>query len=233
MANFSYAASFLANQNPPIPLDLAEVGPAIDLPEGSGNLGGVFGIALWIADMLLHGMSIGIRRINYQQILGARWSLWQPSSFDSEEGHVKPGYYGALFAAEFRGREEGVRVSEVEVDGMGGKLSAYEAWSAKGDLLRVAIVNMAEWNGGNETRRNVTVQFGAPQGWEKVEVRRLESSTGVEDSGEDISYAGVTYTFANKGQGERSGNGTETMIVNGSVTVKVNASEAVMISKAI
>ena len=235
MANFSYAASFLASQTPPIPLDLAEVGPSIDLPPGAGDLGGVFGTALWIVDMLLHGMSTGIRRINYQQILGSRFSLWQPISLDGREAHVKPGYYGPLFAAEFRGREEGVSVEEVDVgNGKGDKLSAYEAWNAKGDLLRVAIVNLEDWNAGHGTRPNVTVHFGAPQGWKKVEVRRLESRTGVEDSKEeDISYAGVTYTFTNKGQGKRSGNGTETTIVkNGNVTVNVRASEAVMILKA-
>ncbi|KAF2239105.1 glycoside hydrolase family 79 protein [Viridothelium virens] len=238
MSNFSSAVEFLNKQDPPIPLDLAEVGPAIDLPKDAGDISGVFSAALWLSDMLLHGMNIGIRRINYQQILGGELSLWQPSEARGKEARVDPKYYGLIFAADFVGKEKGVKVKEVDVGhGMGERLSAYAAWSGEGELLRVAVVNLEEWNNstGSARRPNVTVEFSAPEGAQKMEVRKLESTTGAQDDKEeDISYAGVTYTFANNGKGEqKKGDGVERIAVkDGKVKVVVKASEAVMISNA-
>jgi hypothetical protein len=240
MQIFADSAAFLRNHNPPLPLDLAEVGPAIGInKEQTEKIEVVFGTALWLSDMLLHSMSIGIRRVNYQQITGGSLSLWQPIDWQGKRARVDPKYYGQLFAAEFVGKDKGVKVQELKV----GKereetLSTYAAWSAKGELLRVAVVNLEEWNNGTEhagKRSKVTAKFGAPQGWEKVEVRRLESLAGAAGSSEkDISYAGVTYTYQNMGKGEkRKGAEKETIVVkDGTVAVDVKASEAVMIMKA-
>ena len=242
MQVFADAVGFLHEYNTThhqhIPLDLAEVGPSIGLSKDkSDRIQGSFGMALWVSDMLLHAMSIGVRRVNYQQIIGASLSLWQPIPWQGEAPHVRPSYYGLVFAGGFVG-EEGVRVREIEVgQGKGERLSAYGAWSGEGEenLLRVAVVNLEEWNLGSGLNRTaVRAQFKAPEGWERVEVSRLESHTGANDSKEDnISFAGMTYTFGNMGKGEQRGGGKETVMVNnGNVTVDVNASEAVLIAKA-
>lgn len=232
MQMFKDAVQYLNKKSPKIPLDLAEVGSALGQGKDAFEIEGVFGSALWQVDMMLYAMAIGVRRVNYQSIIGANFSLWQPEQYASMPPHVRPPYYAQIFAAEFIGHSN---VNVTNVDLHNDHLSAYAAYKSSdgGKLSRVAIVNLKAWNAhSGEPIPVMHVSLPVPSGTKDVQVKLLTSKTGANDSAEDdISWAGETYTYDNRGLGHKTGtNGSETVdVIDGKATISVRASEAVIV----
>lgn len=67
--------SYLKANEPNIPLHLGEVN-SNTYSSGNADILGVFGSALWLADYMLYGMTLNIKRMNVQQSSGFSYTSW-------------------------------------------------------------------------------------------------------------------------------------------------------------
>lgn len=128
-------------------------------------------------------MSIGIGRINWQQGLPFKFSLWNATS-----PQVFSAYYSQIFAADFRGSAKTVKVAQLYDSN---DLTAYGAYESD-KLVRVAIISLRHW-GGDATRPSRNINLKTDQ--KSVTVRYLTSKSGTTTTdSNNIFWGGVSYT---------------------------------------
>ncbi|KAH8807565.1 hypothetical protein F5884DRAFT_833299 [Xylogone sp. PMI_703] len=211
------AIKYLNKQKPPIPLALAEVGNALGNSSNNSPLQNVLGDSLWMADFFLYSMSINVSRINYQSGLTFPFSLWNPAYNNTPAG-VHAAFYGQMFAADFIGSAQDVRVMSIDLKD--NFLTTYTAYDNE-KLARIAINNMRLCSNdlnsaSSRPSRKVTLSIGDDA--KSVEIKRLTSPFGgTATTAQNITWGSV--------------NDTVTLLLNdGIMSVEVDASEAIIAS---
>ena len=113
--------------------------------EGAPGLSNAFGAALWGVDFNLWCASVGIRRVHMHQGTDYRYASWQPVQTNKTTIGTKPPYYGNIAVAAMLGNLVRNEVKIVNLPLPEAEESAYAAY-VDGKLMRVAVVNMREYN---------------------------------------------------------------------------------------
>lgn len=217
-----------------IPFILDEVGNSLN-PEHTYEYQAVLGSAFWAIDFQLYAMTIGVARVNWQQIMHSGFDLWLPvdssNGTESVSRQVFSSFYAMPFVADFIG-DTGGATRAVEVQTGQNDTVAYAAF-VNGSLARIAIVNLNIWdaNGTAAQRPATTFAISLPSGYEQVEVDILSSPEGAHASADTITYGGSQWTSASNGLEVRNvANDTKVLNVrNGEVQVTVYSSQAVLL----
>lgn len=120
--------------------------------QGKPGLSNSFGAALWGVDFNLYCASQSIRRTHMHQGTNYRYASWQPIQTDKTTIGTKAPYYGnAMVAAMLRGGDsetESDSSSHVQVVSlpMPHETEAAYATYIGGNLARIAVINMQEYN---------------------------------------------------------------------------------------
>lgn len=220
---------FLASRNPKIPFVLSEVGNSLN-PKHDYNYQATLGSALWQVDFQLYGLSIGISRFNFQQIMHSGFDLWLPEASAGMQPQVFANYYAQPFVADFVGTSGVTQVTNIPLEPNVSAYVAYEDGTAK----RAAIVNLKYWSkcrSKGESRIAQQVRVQVPFGVDKVKIVHLTSPGGASAKAKTVTYAGSQWTYESEGKevtGVRN-DGDVQQVVGGSVTVPIKASEAVIV----
>ncbi|KAF7533525.1 hypothetical protein G7054_g6993 [Neopestalotiopsis clavispora] len=231
---FQRRIDWLRTNKPDIAFVLSEVGNSLDVTN-SYKYQARLGSALWQADFYLYAMSIGVARINYQQIMHAGYDLWLPVASAGLEAQVFANFYSQPFVADFISTSGTTTVQYLEIEDGEGKpnLAAYGAFD-NGALTRVAILNLQYWNETSSgTERPVTsIDLSMPEGTTEATIQRLGSPAGAGAGADTITYGGSQWTYESLGLEVQSvRNDTSTVVVvDGIVTVTIEDSEALLVS---
>ncbi|KAF2175998.1 glycoside hydrolase family 79 protein [Zopfia rhizophila CBS 207.26] len=214
---------YLQKSHPTIPFTISEVGNSLNKGHNY-DYQAVLGSALWQVDFQLYGLSIGIKRFNWQQIMHAGYDMWLPVESAGTKPKVFSNFYAQPFVADFIGNTSGkTRVVYLPIEGSKDNVVAYAAYVG-GSAARVAIVNLNLWDGGNGGERPSTkISFKVPGGVDGVEVVKLSSPKGARASADSITYAGSQWTYESFGKEVKNvRNDTEILEVKeGCVNVEV------------
>jgi hypothetical protein len=131
-------------------------------------------------------------------------SAWQPISTPNVTLGTKPPYYGSIAVASMLGDLTKTNVSITNIPLSSELESAYAA-HVNGQLARVAIINLSEYNysapGKTGVRPTVTYNISVPStyGGQRVGVRRLMANGSDAISG--VTWDGYSYNWElNKGR---------------------------------
>ncbi|KAI0457375.1 hypothetical protein F5B21DRAFT_464242 [Xylaria acuta] len=221
--------NWLRANKPDVPFVLSEVGNSLQ-PSNTYAYQARLGSALWQVDFYLYSMAIGVARINYQQIMHAGYDMWLPVASAGMPAQVFSNYYSQPFLADFIGDSGKTRVSQLQVDAS--NVAAYVAYEDD-TPKRIAVVNMNYWNqtSSAESRGNVKLNFGVPDGVAQLTVYHLNSPLGAGAAADTITYGGSQWTYDSLGKEVKDvRQDTETVAVaEGVASVTVASSEAVLI----
>ncbi|KAI0975458.1 hypothetical protein F4678DRAFT_470040 [Xylaria arbuscula] len=226
---FRVRIDWLRENRPEISFVLSEVGNSLQHThtyEYQARLGS----ALWQVDFYLYSMAIGIKRINYQQIMHAGYDLWLPVASAGLQPQVFSNYYSQPFLADFIGKSGKTRVAQLSANNP--NISAYAAYES-GKAKRIAAVNMAYWNSTSSTtaRSNVALEIKVPKNVAQATVYRLTSPAGAGAAADSITYGGSQWTYASLGREVKGVRQDREMlnVTGGLVRVAVADSEAVLV----
>lgn len=228
MANTTLAAQFMSQNYPSIPFVMGEVGT---YPGAINNykVEQSFAATLWNANFILYAMSQNVSRVSMQQGLGFGYSAWTPG-LDPDNGNQGPGvwgpYYAFPFAADFIDGATDLQVVPVLQQE---KLVAYAGYESD-RLSKLVIINLEVWNKTTSfPRPSREVKFQVPPTVTKAKAEKLTAPGA--DVGEDITWAGMRWTYQSKGLPEQAIHDTEIIsAVHKSLTVNIQSSQAVMLS---
>lgn len=230
---FKRRINWLGANEPDIPFILSEVGNSLKATN-SYQYQARLGSALWQLDFYLYAMSLGVARINYQQIMHAGYDLWLPVSSAGMDAQVYANFYSQPFVADFIGTGGTTTAQKVNITGGEDKpnLAAYAAFES-GELRRIAIANLQYWNetSSGSTRSAVSIDLSVPGGVTEVKIDRLGSPVGAGAGADTITYAGSQWTYGSLGvevTGVRNDSSVVT-VVDSIVTVSVFDSEAILV----
>ncbi|KKA16534.1 Glycoside hydrolase family 79 protein [Rasamsonia emersonii CBS 393.64] len=153
---------------------------------------------------------------------------WLPIPVNGTGPLVKPPYYGNIFVAKFLGWS-GPQISNIDLGS--DYYSAYAAYEG-GKLARLAILNLHQYDPGMNGTQRPQTSFVLPNLPDftaaKVEVLTAPGAS----SNSSITVAGLSYDYQlGQGRGVQvAATGTTIESRNGSFTVDVAASEAVIVS---
>ncbi|KAJ5116011.1 hypothetical protein N7456_000359 [Penicillium angulare] len=204
--------------------------------QGKPGLSNSFGAALWGVDFNLYCASQNIRRTHMHQGTDYRYASWQPIQTNKTTIGTKAPYYGNVMVAAMLGGDDSDSDAQVVNLPMAEETDAAYAAYVDGQLSRIALINMVEYNytGSDETRPVAKYSFLLPGTKEKsLSVQRLMANGS--DAITGISWDGWSYNYELKG-GEpvRLGNVTigESVSVDskGVVELKVPYSSGVILN---
>ncbi|KAI1100315.1 glycoside hydrolase family 79 protein [Jackrogersella minutella] len=230
---FKVRISWLQENQPDISFILNEVGNSLFVTN-SYEFQARLGSALWQVDFYLYSMSIGVARINYQQIMHAGYDLWLPVASAGLEAQVFANFYSQPFVADFIGSSGNTTVAQLNISGSNppANLAVYAAYEA-GVAKRIAITNLDYWNetSSGTDRPSVTLDLTVPEGVTSVEVYHLSSPAGAGSGADTITYGGSQWTYESLGEEVKNvRDDTENITVtNGVANVQVLSSEAVLV----
>lgn len=223
--------AFLDARPRPIPLNLAEVGSALNFGRNHYELEAVLGAALWQTDFMLWTMSLDVHRVHIQLGIGFGFAPWQPIAYKGLPAKVNPPFYAHLLVADFIGRSSNFEVRNVDLDR--DTLSAYAGYEG-GALKKMAIVNLEKWGAGDDPhdRPSYDIEINVPLDISAATIRRLTSLTGAtETDSRKITWGGYSWSRESNGKAEKMSTGQDVVrrVVDGVFTVTVKASQAVVI----
>ncbi|KAJ6780290.1 hypothetical protein PWT90_07530 [Aphanocladium album] len=197
---------------------------------GAAGLSDVFGAALWGMDFSLHAATTGIiKRVHFHQSIGSPYAAWSPVS----PQQTKPPFYGKLAANTFLANSSSLQVKKLNVAGRADLDSAYGAY-LDGNLERIAILNLREYDSGSGKRRDnqeYNIRVEPSSRWI---VKRL-SAPGARDKTK-ITFNGFAYEAKTAGKPERmTSRPSNTQVTagrSGQLVVRVSDSEAAVIVRA-
>ncbi|KAI0513032.1 hypothetical protein F5B22DRAFT_648126 [Xylaria bambusicola] len=226
---------WLRTNKPAIGFVLSEVGNSLQ-PKNTYEFQARLGSALWQVDYYLYSMTIGVKRINYQQIMHAGYNLWLPVASAGFPAQVFSNYYSQPFLADFivshssLGASGKTRVSQLSVGAA--NIAAYVAYEDSAPK-RIAAINMNYWNqtSSTETRGSVTLGFQVPDDVVEVTVYHLNSPAGAGAAADSITYGGSQWTYESLGKEVKDvrQDTTTVAVKDGVASVVVASSEAVLI----
>lgn len=226
---------YLNTKYPPIPLNIAEFGSALNPGFNHFELESVLGAALWQVDFMLWLLAIGVNRAHIQLGIGFGFAPWQPVEYRSTPAKVNAPYYAHVLIADFIGHSRKMQV--VNIDMESDTLSAYAAYD-DGMLSKVAVVNLEMWShmySDPDGRPSLDVRVEVPAEVKFVEGRRLTSPLGATASdSKTLTWAGMSWSWESHGMGRYATDaGEEVQIFEvkaGIVDITISASEALVLS---
>ncbi|TFB04916.1 Beta-glucuronidase [Trichoderma ghanense] len=195
---------------------------------GASGLSDVFGAALWAMEFSLYAASTGvIKRIHFHQSVGSPYAAWVPSGTLATNAP----YYGKLAASTFLANSNTIEVKTIALNMDADKDSGYGAY-VDGDLRRVAILNLRQYNAGSGTRgsQTYTVKVAPNSSWKS---QRLTAAGATDKTG--VTFNGFSYDADSNGLAKRV-NGKESDKVikadgSGNLSFTVQSSEAIVLLK--
>lgn len=231
---FNCQLDWLSANRPDLPFVLSEVGNSLSgsyVPQYQA----VLGSALWQVDFYLYAMALGIARVHYQQMFAETYQpiMWLPVEYQGMAPHVTANFYSQPLIGDFLGDSGETSMEQLDISPALENVAAYAAFES-GEPKRVAIVNLEYWNEGTSAtdRSSVAVQLAVPDDVTTVTVDYLDSPAGAGADATTITYGGSQWTYESLGievTGVRNDSQVLT-VVDGLVTVSVNATSAALIS---
>lgn len=228
LSGFEDDIKYLRQHHQDIGFVLSEVGD--NLGKG-GNLAfrNSLATAIWAIDFQLHAMSIGVDRVNFQQIYKPGFCMWEPvnsTHWDIATPMVRPNYYSQPFVADFIGKGGRTKVASILSEE---KLAAYAAYE-DGKLARIAIVNLNLGKASGEDRKKTDIVLDdLAKGVESVTVHQLNSPHG-SLAQTDITYKGLEWSFESKGLQKQVRDDSKTVnIKGGKVTISIEEASAIIL----
>ena len=177
-----------------IPFTLDEANSFLNGISGPPDFLNVFGSALWTVDYMLWCASIGLSRVHMQQGTGFLYNSWEPVPTTKLGISTLPPYYGNIMVATMLGdiTKAVPRIVNVPLHGSGDFASAYACYVSGSKLVRVAVIDLHEYNvTGTAQRRHANYTFSIPSALNildgsLVRVQRLLAA------GSDVRY-GITW----------------------------------------
>ena len=214
----------------PIPFIIGEVGNSLNRTHDY-SYQAVLGSALWGVDFQLYAMTIGVARINWQQIMHSGFDFWLPVESAGEPAQVFASFYAQPYIADFISTGGQTRVAQLQLQDAPDNLEAYAAYEGE-TLKRIAIVNLQLWDTDSANPRSVqNVTFTGLDTYNTATVNILSSPDGAHADASTITYAGSQWTYASNGE-EVKGVQNDTLTLNitdGALTVPVEDSSAVLV----
>jgi hypothetical protein len=241
LAPYEKSMKFVNQHNANLSFVLSEVGSVIG--GGPIDFSGAFGAALWAVDFHLAAMARGIKRVSNTQRPEATHAFWIPDNSGPKTGRpaVQGIFPAAPYIADFVGKGDSLgKVVEMDVPWQG-QFTAYAMYSLQsGNIERVALVNLRQWDASSKTPRgNATVTLNVDNGVKSALIRRMHADQGSSAMGFDlggpqqnVTWAGEQWTYAiDQGMGHFPTGSIqqESVAVNGTVTVSVPDTEAVIV----
>lgn len=171
--------------------------------EGKPGLSNSFGAALWGVDFNLYCASQSIRRTHMHQGTDYRYAAWQPIPTNKTTIGTKAPYYGNVMVAAMLGSGDSPSTADVQVVNLALQKDTEAAYAAyvDGDLRRLAVINMQEYNytdSASASRPTATYSFRLPEAANKsLSVQRLMANGSDAISG--ITWDGWSYNYELKG----------------------------------
>ncbi|KAJ3794243.1 glycoside hydrolase family 79 protein [Lentinula aff. detonsa] len=198
---------------------------------------GVLGSALWTIDYILYGASLNINRIYLHQGTTFGYAAWQPVATDNSQPKVRSPWYGLKFAAEAIGSHQGTtQIAPLNIV----KISAYAVYKSS-LLARIVLINFNEWNStmpyphpSAVFRIDLPLKTGQLSSSHSVNMRTLTAPNGA-SADNDLTFGGIMWNYTTQGLPQQVESVPGTVQVqrsarDGSITVKVGASEAMLIN---
>ncbi|KAF2096599.1 hypothetical protein NA57DRAFT_67284 [Rhizodiscina lignyota] len=227
LSYFSQPVNWLKQHHPDIPVYLAETN-SDTASTNDTDLIGVFGSALWLADYMLYGMTLNIRRMNIQLSTGFDYTSWRPVEYFGAPPAVLPPYYAQVFVADVIGAPDDVRISNLDLGP--DLLSAYTVFSANSEkIAKAVLVNLEEWNTTTTYPSPSTqVQLLTPiKGLWRIEKLTAPGA----ESLANITWAGTSWTYESNGLPIQVADTTEYVhSMKGVLDVRIRASEALLLT---
>ncbi|CAK4035028.1 Hypothetical predicted protein [Lecanosticta acicola] len=209
------------------------------LSEVADNLGGGNGVlayrnslatAIWAIDFQLHAMTIGVDRVNFQQIYKPGFCMWEPTASEHwgvPKPMVRPNYYAQPFVADFIGK--GGKTTVVSILQDCPHLAAYAAYT-KGKLARIALINVNLWKEGDGERGQADFDLqDLPIKRGKATLSHLNSPHGALAE-TDLTWKGLEWTFDSGGKEKKVKDDSEKLdFEDCRLSVSVDDASAVMI----
>ncbi|PNY26843.1 glycoside hydrolase family 79 protein [Tolypocladium capitatum] len=228
---FRPAIDYLAKEHPDIPYVMSEVGNSLNAKHDY-DYQATLGSALWQVDFQLYGLTIGVAKFNFQQIMHSGFDLWLPVDSAGIPAQVFSNFYAQPFVADFVGSSGMTQVAQLTATGAGDNVVAYGAF-VNGQAERVAVVNLNYWSSvfSDGPRSNVSISVNVPESVGSVVVGRLASPGGASAHADTMTYGGSQWTYDSLGQEVKNVvNDTQVLLVqDGAVVVEVLDSEAVIL----
>ena len=188
----------------------------VDLGPKDETYQSVLGTALWKSDLMLYAMTVGVKRMHFQQLTTAYQSMWLPHESAGTPAQTFATWYSMPLIADFIGNSENAQVSQITATGADTDLFTSYASYDGNTLGRVAFVNFNFWNdttGG--TRPQTTVTLNVPAGTTSVMIKYLNHPNGATGIAGGISYGGNQWTAQSMGVETPYTNNTVNVIPSG------------------
>ena len=205
---------------------LGEVGSSV--VQNDAGLESTLGAALWAVDLMLYAISKNVSKAYMQQAVGYTGSAWEATHQKESKNEVLPSFYSLAYMSSFVGNATDLRVVPVLESETFTAYAGYENDAP----TRIAIVDLQEWNATTKhpsTRPSQVLKFHVPTSVTNVIVQSLKGPGA--DSSNHITFAGTSWTAASQGLPVQVSKASTTVPVkNGRVNVKVEASEALLLT---
>ena len=161
---------------------------------GAPNVSNTFGAALWEIDYMLHGATLGMKRIHFHNGSPFWYSMWQPVEVNGTAPRVWPTYSAMIFVAGvLSGTTNPIlyELSALESD----DLALYALY--EGDsLYKILAINLAFYSAANVTARverpQMQIDVSAVLGTQ-VRAFRLTGPTSDETDAAKVTTIGQNY----------------------------------------
>ena len=170
------------------------------------------------------------------QLLPSGFQMWLPIERNGTEAQVRPNFYSQPVLADCIGRGGATRVVNVPVDGSDGLVSAYAAYDG-GRLSRIRSVYLNFWSNltpaspgpvPSQERPAQTVSISLPTTVAGVTAQHLTAPGGAY-ANRSLTWNGLEWRYPD-GRDTRVLNHAQNLsVVDGRLTMQVNATEAVML----
>ncbi|KAI1124063.1 hypothetical protein F5Y10DRAFT_269464 [Nemania abortiva] len=235
ITNFLADIRYLNGSHPAIGFAFTETGYSVGGSGGNDHIRtNNFASALWSLDFQLCALSMGVSRVNWQQILRSDLQMWRPVATSLGEPRVTAHFYSQPFVADFIGRSGKTRVVELDVGTpQSGLYAAYAAYD-DGKLARVALLNLELWDsqrnsssgGRPEARFSLTGLLGTGS---NLTVHHLTADKGAL-AHENVTYSGLEWSWASQGKQKKVKNDSKMLEINSTeVDIMVKATQAVLL----
>ncbi|KAJ8112926.1 hypothetical protein ONZ43_g5274 [Nemania bipapillata] len=234
LTNFLPDIRYLKDNHSAIGFAFTETGYTVGGSGGSDYIKtNNFASALWSLDFQLCALSMGVSRVNWQQILRSDLQMWRPVTSSLGGPRVTPHFYSQPFVADFIGKSGKTKV--VELDNIGnpqnGLVSGYAAYD-DGKLARIALLNLELWDSQRSSggRPNATFSLLGIMGTgSNITVHHLTADNGALAQN-NVTYSGLEWTWASRGKEKKVKDDSKILEMNSTdVEINVNATQAVLL----
>ncbi|KAI0812919.1 hypothetical protein GGR55DRAFT_677245 [Xylaria sp. FL0064] len=233
ITNFLPNIKFLKENHPAIGFAFTDTGYSVGGSGGNDHIKtNNFASALWSLDFQLCAMSMGVSRINWQQILRSDLQMWRPVKTSLGGPRVTAHFYSQPFVADFIGKSGKTRVVELGIGtSQNGLYAGYAAYD-DGKLARVALLNLELWDSQRSSGDRPQAKFSMSGLWgtgSNITVHHLNADNGALAQ-QNVTYAGLEWTWASRGKQKKVKDDSKVLEISGAeVDVVVKATQAVLL----